>query len=229
MYHKKFDEFDADGSGEIDASELNHLVKELGLTRTEKEIKEMVAKGDEDGSGELSFDEFAVLLRGHLDVTAGKLPMNTTLTTTGTGIAATKECLRKALRTTETLHILLERGKIFVFFSIIYFLTWSSLTYISFCRVFLSSSLPPYCHPADKKQSGTIQRQHVIQIIAKVKEKFQVDIIFDDAVWKSMRKNSTLVDNPNAIEHGVLEEWIFDEKYCPIWSSIAAMDAGVHV
>ena len=69
----------------------------------------------------------------------------------------------------------------------------------------------------------------MIQIIAKVKEKFQVDIIFDDAVWKSMRKNSTLVDNTNAIEHSVLEKWIFDEKYCPIWSSIAAMDAGVHV
>jgi calmodulin len=62
MFRKAFDEFDADGSGEIDASELNHLVKELGLTRTEKEIAEMVAEVDEDSSGEISFDEFAVML-----------------------------------------------------------------------------------------------------------------------------------------------------------------------
>ena len=53
-----------DGSGEIDCHELNHLIKDLGLVRTEQEIAEMVVLVDEDGSGEIDFDEFAVMLAG---------------------------------------------------------------------------------------------------------------------------------------------------------------------
>ena len=51
-----------DGSGEIDCHELNHLIKDLGLVRTEQEIADMVVLVDEDGSGEIDFDEFTVML-----------------------------------------------------------------------------------------------------------------------------------------------------------------------
>ena len=61
-FKKAFDEFDLDGSGEIDASELNHLIKDLGLVRTPEEIDAMVLEVDEDGSGEIDFDEFTVML-----------------------------------------------------------------------------------------------------------------------------------------------------------------------
>ena len=61
-FKKAFDEFDLDGSGEIDASELNHLIKDLGLVRTPEEIDAMVLEVDEDESGEINFEEFTIML-----------------------------------------------------------------------------------------------------------------------------------------------------------------------
>ena len=61
----------------------------------------------------------------------------------------------------------------------------------------------------DKKHTGTIQRKHVEFLIANIRKRFHSEIAFDDDVWKSMKENSKLVNNPNAIEHDVLEEWVF--------------------
>ena len=57
-----FDQFDSDGSGEIDVHELGHLIEKIGLYRTEKELHAMVVKVDEDESGEISFEEFCAML-----------------------------------------------------------------------------------------------------------------------------------------------------------------------
>ena len=62
---------------------------------------------------------------------------------------------------------------------------------------------------ADKKQSGMLQRKHIQLLIAGVRKRFHSDVAFDEDVWQSMKKNSKLVHNPTAIEHNVLEEWVF--------------------
>ena len=48
-----------------------------------------------------------------------------------------------------------------------------------------------------------------VKLLAGVRKRFHSDIAFDDDVWQSMRKNSKLVNNSTAIEHNVLEEWVF--------------------
>ena len=61
-YKAAFDKFDTDGSGQIDALELQELMKDLGITKTDFEIEQMVKEVDEDGNGEISFSEFQVML-----------------------------------------------------------------------------------------------------------------------------------------------------------------------
>eukprot|EP00392_Amoebophrya_sp_AT5.2_P001115 g1117.t1 len=61
MYKRTFEVADADGSGFIDMRELLALFKKLGMSHTpEQELR----KVDADNSGELSFDEFCVLMVG---------------------------------------------------------------------------------------------------------------------------------------------------------------------
>lgn len=59
---KDFDDYDADGSGEIDVHELGALIRQLGLYRTKEQLDTMVCKVDEDGSGEIDFPEFCEML-----------------------------------------------------------------------------------------------------------------------------------------------------------------------
>ncbi|XP_020705002.1 caltractin isoform X1 [Dendrobium catenatum] len=53
-----FDLFDTDGSGTIDAKELNVAMRALGFEMTEEQINNMIADVDKDGSGAIDFDEF---------------------------------------------------------------------------------------------------------------------------------------------------------------------------
>ena len=55
-----FNLMDADGSGEIDQSELSIAMKALGFGKAE--IREAIQMGDHDGDGSLDFDEFASLI-----------------------------------------------------------------------------------------------------------------------------------------------------------------------
>ena len=55
---KVFDIFDGDASGQIGVDEFGDLLKELCLPMEKKEVKALVRKLDEDGSGELDFEEF---------------------------------------------------------------------------------------------------------------------------------------------------------------------------
>eukprot|EP00756_Hemistasia_phaeocysticola_P048891 Hpha_TRINITY_DN23305_c0_g1::TRINITY_DN23305_c0_g1_i1::g.96854::m.96854/K16465/CETN1; centrin-1 len=57
-----FDHFDTDGSGSIDSSELGEVFKAFGQEVSEEEIQRMLAEVDEDGSGEIEFDEFLMLM-----------------------------------------------------------------------------------------------------------------------------------------------------------------------
>ena len=52
-----FDQFDSDCSGSVDVSELTKIVMLMKLEMSPAEVKALVAEADEDGSGEISFDE----------------------------------------------------------------------------------------------------------------------------------------------------------------------------
>lgn len=53
-----FELFDTDGSGTIDAKELNVAMRALGFEMTEEQINQMIADVDKDGSGAIDLDEF---------------------------------------------------------------------------------------------------------------------------------------------------------------------------
>ena len=57
-----FEMFDFDGSGAIDAKELKQVMQNLGMNPTEEEVQRMMEDADEDGSGEIEFQEFAILM-----------------------------------------------------------------------------------------------------------------------------------------------------------------------
>ncbi|KZV42471.1 caltractin [Dorcoceras hygrometricum] len=57
-----FELFDTDGSGTIDAKELNVAMRALGFEMSEEEIKGMIAEVDKDGSGAIDFDEFCHMM-----------------------------------------------------------------------------------------------------------------------------------------------------------------------
>ena len=61
-FRKKFDLFDADGSGAIDREETAQAFKELGIQVDKYKLNKMFDKYDGDGSGSIDFPEFAELI-----------------------------------------------------------------------------------------------------------------------------------------------------------------------
>ena len=58
-----FDSFDADNSGSMSTHELGVLMRRMGYEPSDDELKKMLAEVDADGSGEIDFDEFIVLVK----------------------------------------------------------------------------------------------------------------------------------------------------------------------
>ncbi|KAK3261868.1 hypothetical protein CYMTET_29247 [Cymbomonas tetramitiformis] len=63
MLRKWFDSMDADGSGEISADELQDPLMSTGIARNRQEVEYVVSTVDDDGSGEIGFEEFLRLLK----------------------------------------------------------------------------------------------------------------------------------------------------------------------
>ncbi|KIZ03832.1 hypothetical protein MNEG_4122 [Monoraphidium neglectum] len=61
-----FASIDVDGSGAIDAEELQGALASMGVHKSEAEVAELMAGVDEDGSGELDFDAFKLILTSKL-------------------------------------------------------------------------------------------------------------------------------------------------------------------
>lgn len=55
--------FDRDKSGSVSASELKHVMNNLGEQVTDEEVEEMIREADADGDGELSFDDFLQFIK----------------------------------------------------------------------------------------------------------------------------------------------------------------------
>lgn len=54
---------DVDSSGCIDAKELRPALEQLGLNASAKQVRELLAKYDEDGSGSIERQEFLAMVR----------------------------------------------------------------------------------------------------------------------------------------------------------------------
>ncbi|KAG7518590.1 Calmodulin [Solea senegalensis] len=54
--------FDMDGSGFISASELRHVMANLGEKLTDEEVSEMMREADTDGDGKVNYQEFVKMM-----------------------------------------------------------------------------------------------------------------------------------------------------------------------
>mmetsp|Transcript_3328 Transcript_3328/g.5176 ORF Transcript_3328/g.5176 Transcript_3328/m.5176 type:complete len:152 (+) Transcript_3328:77-532(+) len=62
-YKEAFDNFDKDRNGEIDQVELGIVMRSLGYSPTDKQLKDMMLQVDTDGNGVISFNEFVDMMR----------------------------------------------------------------------------------------------------------------------------------------------------------------------
>jgi len=58
---KAFNSFDTEGCGSITAETVGVILRMMGVKISEKNLKEVIAETDEDGSGIIEFEEFAEL------------------------------------------------------------------------------------------------------------------------------------------------------------------------
>ena len=58
-----FDMYDRDGNGSISLLELREVLRNLGEKVTDDEINQIVRLADQDGDGEIDYDEFVELRR----------------------------------------------------------------------------------------------------------------------------------------------------------------------
>ena len=61
-FREAFNLFDLDGGGDIDARELGTVMRSLGQNPSDEELAAMIAEVDEDGSGNIEFEEFCTLM-----------------------------------------------------------------------------------------------------------------------------------------------------------------------
>eukprot|EP00163_Fabomonas_tropica_P025941 TRINITY_DN4593_c0_g1_i1.p1 TRINITY_DN4593_c0_g1~~TRINITY_DN4593_c0_g1_i1.p1 ORF type:complete len:598 (-),score=53.78 TRINITY_DN4593_c0_g1_i1:20-1813(-) len=70
-YRRAFNMFDEDGDGTLTISELHNVFTTLGQEVSDQELQRMVAEIDENGDGEIDFNEFLSLMRGKSGSQAG--------------------------------------------------------------------------------------------------------------------------------------------------------------
>ena len=71
MLFEVFSIVDQDGSGVIDQSELAELMRLIGLHVTDQEFDQIMLELDEDGSGEIDFEEFNTYMQRRVQMPGG--------------------------------------------------------------------------------------------------------------------------------------------------------------
>ena len=61
-YKEAFAVFDKTGAGKISTKELGVIMRSLKQNPTEHELEEMIAEVDQDGNGEIDFNEFLMMM-----------------------------------------------------------------------------------------------------------------------------------------------------------------------
>ena len=59
---KAFEHFDADHDGFISSSELRKAMKKTKINLTKSQIEVMIKEADNDGDGQVSYDEFVGMM-----------------------------------------------------------------------------------------------------------------------------------------------------------------------
>lgn len=62
IYKEAFKSFDKNGDGTISTKELGMVMRTLGQNPSEAELADLIAEIDQDGNGEIDFDEFLILM-----------------------------------------------------------------------------------------------------------------------------------------------------------------------
>lgn len=68
-----FQSLDSDGSGAIGIEELEDPLIGLGLADTRQQVQDMIDIVDEDGSGQIEFDEFLSIIKNDSDESTSKI------------------------------------------------------------------------------------------------------------------------------------------------------------
>ena len=63
-HHYNLNQYDADGSGDIDKGELRLLMAQLGFDLSDSEVNAMIRQADGDGGGTIDYEEFVSLFTG---------------------------------------------------------------------------------------------------------------------------------------------------------------------
>ena len=58
--HRVFDQFDADGSGEVSTSEMVAILQSLEVEKTDEEVRQLIRDCDPNGSGAIDFKEVSI-------------------------------------------------------------------------------------------------------------------------------------------------------------------------
>merc|ERR1719473_2684751 len=67
-FQEIFNLVDTDRSGRITTDELGSLMETLGISTTQQELKLMVSEVDDNGNGEIDFDEFVQVMSRKVNV-----------------------------------------------------------------------------------------------------------------------------------------------------------------
>jgi calmodulin len=59
-----FDQFDADGNGSIDSSEIKKVCEALGVEVSQAEVDALIHEADDNGDGKIQFSEFKKAVLG---------------------------------------------------------------------------------------------------------------------------------------------------------------------
>ena len=65
-YKEAFDMFDKDGGGTISGNEIVKIMKNFGYPIKKSEAQKMIAEIDDNGDGEIDFEEFVTLMQKHI-------------------------------------------------------------------------------------------------------------------------------------------------------------------